>query len=438
MRKEESALSLADAALARRDPGFPGLAVALDPEALLTELRAYWPEADLGTARSTYIRYKPGTSCLLAYELQVAGGVVPIYVKAYSPSAAIKLRNFHRRRGRRRQFGPGRVVLEHLAMAVFIFPNDARVAALRLLPEAQSRRSLLCRLLPNYPDLWESTAHTLAYKPERRYVARLLAPSGEQAIIKLHSRTGYQGARNKAKGLKSRAVLRVPRRLGRSDHYSTVVYEWLPGRLLSEAVAATEPDLRAVTNAGAALAELHAQTAAKLPLLTHQAEAVRLLDVAGGLGMICPDLAGRTNDLALRLAAQLVQLPPQKCPIHGDFYAKQVLFDGDAVALVDLDEAVRGDPAADLGNFIAHLHRQVGRGDLAPHLVNPIQAALLEGYRPGNNHPVHDRIELYTAVSLLRLAQDPFRNREPDWPARIQAILEQVEALLATMPTKTA
>lgn len=438
MRKEESALSPDDAALARRDPGLPGLAVALDPEALVNELRGYWPKADLGTARSTYIRYKPATSCLLAYELQMAGGVVPIYIKAYSPSAEIKLHNIRRRPSRRGQLGPSHVVLEHLAMAVFIFPNDAKVAALPLLAEAQSRRSLLRRLLPNYPNLWESTAHALAYKPERRYVARLLAESGDQAIIKLHSETGYQGARNKAKALKSCSVLRVARRLGRSDHHSTVVSEWLPGHLLSEAIAATEPNLQAVTNAGAALAELHAQTGGKLPLLTSQAEAVRLLEVAGSLGILCPDLAGRTNGLALRLAAQLVQLPPRNCPIHGDFYAKQVLFDGDAVALVDLDEAVRGDPAADLGNFIAHLHRQAGRGDLAPHLVNPIKAALLEGYRLANTHPIHDRIELYTAVSLLRLAQDPFRNREPDWPERIKAILEQVEALIETMPTQTA
>jgi aminoglycoside phosphotransferase (APT) family kinase protein len=125
-----------------------------------------------------------------------------------------------------------------------------------------------------------------------------------------------------------------------------------------------------------------------------------------------------------------VNEPPVNLPTHGDFYAKQVLLADDSVAILDLDEAVRGDPAADLGNFVAHLERDALRGTLPSSRVELLQNALLEGYRVATHRPIPARTELYAAAGLLRLAPDPFRHREPDWPGRIEAILERTEAIL--------
>jgi ATP-binding cassette, subfamily B, bacterial len=434
---KKSSLSLDDTSLVQRDPYLPGLAVALDPEALVSELRKCLPDFEFQMVKSTYVRYKPRTSCLIAYELQVAGKIAPIYIKIYSPASEIKLHNARQKPTRPWQLRPSHVVLEHLSMVVFFFPYDAKVTALPILANPQFRQPLLQRLLPNCPEFWECKVQSIAYKPERRYVARLLTESGKKAIIKLHSEAGYEGARNKADALESSSILRIGRQLAHSNRHSIMVSEWLNGQLLSDIVAMAKPDLHAVANVGAALAELHMQGGGKLPILSRQAEAGRLLEATSSLGVLCPDLTRRAHHLTQFLVEQLIQLPTRKRPIHGDFYAKQVILDGDRVALLDLDEAVRGDPADDLGNFIAHLHRQVGRGELAVDLVNPIRAALLEGYRIASESGIPDRLELYSAVNLLRLAQDPFRNREPNWSARVRTILEQVESLIQNRPTKT-
>jgi len=42
-------------------------------------------------------------------------------------------------------------------------------------------------------------------------------------------------------------------------------------------------------------------------------------------------------------------------PVHRDFYHDQVLADGDALSLLDLDDTAMSEPALDVSNFIAHL-----------------------------------------------------------------------------------
>jgi len=85
-------LSSADTDLVRRDPLIPGLATLLDPDAFVTVLRRSLPEADLGTAQITYIRYKPRMNCLVAYQLEVGEAVVDIYAKAQGQDIKVKLR----------------------------------------------------------------------------------------------------------------------------------------------------------------------------------------------------------------------------------------------------------------------------------------------------------------------------------------------------------
>ncbi len=42
------------------------------------------------------------------------------------------------------------------------------------------------------------------------------------------------------------------------------------------------------------------------------------------------------------------------CTIHRDFYDKQLIVDGDSVALLDFDNLAIGDRAQDYGNFLGH------------------------------------------------------------------------------------
>jgi hypothetical protein len=422
-------LSSADAALVRRDPALPGLATVLDPDALVAALSRLLPAADLGPARSTYVRYKSGANCLVAYRIELAGVEVDVHAKAHRPDAEDKLRKARERPARPGPLGPGRVILKDQAVVVSVFPNDRELKALPRLDDPAERASLLRRVVPHQPRLWGGAMRQLHYKPERRYVARILAEDGSSATLKLYDEPSFGTARANAVALESRGPLRLAARLGRSERRRLVAFEWLPGRSLSEALA--DPTLGAAAGAtvGAALAELHGQEPAGLAQLTREQEAATLVALAPEIGFVCPELAERARGLAERLADVLVREPPVNGPTHGDFSADQVLLDGDTAAILDLDRAARGDPAADLGLFIAHLERDALRGRLAPGRVEPLRDALLDGYRADSHTLPPGRVELYTAVGLLRLAPDPFRCREPDWPAQTAAILERAEAI---------
>ncbi|HYO50385.1 MAG TPA: phosphotransferase, partial [Chloroflexia bacterium] len=248
--------------------------------------------------------------------------------------------------------------------------------------------------------------------------------------LKVYTDTGYREAKGNARAFKSCDVLKVPRRIGHSDRHNVLAFEWMQGRLLSDALADPNLDLTAVKRVGVALAEGHAQSVAKLVPLTREAEASTLLSVAAGLSFLCPHLAGRIQGLARTLAGMLMSEPPVYKPIHGDFYAKQVLLDGDSVVILDFDAASAGDPAADLGLFTAHLERGALRRNVPSDRLAPLSHVLLEGYASTTHQSPSERVGLYTAAGLLKLAPHPFRNLQRDWPQGIEATIARAEAIL--------
>lgn len=423
-------LSSEYASLARRDSSIPGLSTLLDPDAFLAALCTLLPEVDLRGASSRYVRYKPNTNCLSAYQLDVAGEMVDAYAKAYGLKDQHKLSKISRFSGVSGPLGPGRVVMKDQAIVVSVFPNDNNVESLDLLATDEDRARLLRRVLPDRPDLWSSSLEMLAYKPDRRYVGRLLVSGEPQAVVKFYTRSSFRRTSRSAKVVRSGEILRIARRLGRSNLRCVVALEWMPGRLLVDALEDPSFPSTPLAAVGAALAELHLQSARKIETRTRKREAVSLMAVADALAAICPNLAERVTPLAVRLADYLADQAPGAQTIHGDFYAKQVLLQGDQVALIDLDSAMGGDPAADLGNFMAHQERYALSGRVPHQRLESDREALLEGYRSSEIQLDLRRVDLYTAIGLLRIAVQPFRGRESDWPEKIERILERVEAIV--------
>ena len=425
-------LSPPDADLVRRERALPGLSVLLDPEAFVRAMRPHVPGAGLREASITYIRYKPETNCLITYRLETGGGPVTAYAKLHGRDAEVKLR-----KGREKEkdsitspLGPGRIVLEEISAVVILFPNDGKLKFLQELPDPTAWRRRLVDLFPERPDLWECEARTLAYKPERRYVAQLAAGGEPRAVLKYYNVGGFAQADANSAGFRSRGPLRVARRIGRSKRRRTLAFEWLDGRLLSEAITDPGQDLDEVAAVGAALAELHGQAPGGLAVSTRRKEAESWLALAEGIAFLHPSGEGRARSLARRLASLFPDDPATLRPIHADFYAKQVLVDGGKASLLDLDRAVRGDPAADLGRFLGHLERDALRGVVPPGRVEPVGNALLDGYRRASRSSLPSGVGPYVAAALLSLAPDPFRYREQEWPQRIEALLERAEAVL--------
>ncbi|MGH9943245.1 MAG: phosphotransferase, partial [Pyrinomonadaceae bacterium] len=263
-----------------------------------------------------------------------------------------------------------------------------------------------------------------------RYVAAWRVGGRNVAVLKAYVSGDYEAARANARAFESRGRLRLAQLLGDSDRRGVLAFEWLEGKPLSGMISAPDFDPSAIATVGAALVELHAQHPGNLVRLERKTEAAGLLRLARWMGDVWPRLAHQADDLASRIADQLLAAPSVCTPIHGDFYARQVLVADGMAAILDLDRAAYAEPAQDLGKFIAHVERDSLRGDFSPNRAAQIKEALLEGYRHKTGNLLPRRIRLHTAAGLLRLAPEPFRYREPDWPERAKAIIERAEQIL--------
>lgn len=420
-------LSPADSSLIHRDTELSGLTVLFDPNAFATALQPYLPEVDLSAVRSTYVRYKKGTNCIVAYELDVTKTKLQVYAKAFSANSYKKLQKF-KRLDTPGELGVGCIILEDYGIAVCFFPNDKDLEQLPRLTQQNSRQQLLQELLPTSVDLQQATLSNVRYKPERRYVG-LCTLGGSQVVLKAYTKEDYPQAKANAQSFVSRGILEIAPNIGYSDRNRLLAFNWIHQLPLNAAIAQPNFNDTSAILTGAALAEVHAQNPANLNVLNRNAEAQSLLAIGADLSFVCPQIAHLTQKLAKQLAERLLALPQLSVPIHGDFNAEQVLLGQDTVTFLDFDRAVRSDPAADLGSFIARIEHDKLRGNLSLNHLEKIKEALLQGYHAVLPDCQCDRIELYTAIGLFRLASEPFRYRESCWDTKTAAILQRAETL---------
>ena len=427
-------LCTAETELVRRDSAIPGLGLVLNPAAFAAALRRPPPAADLRDAQITYARYKPEVFCRVAYRLDVAGSELNVDVRACRPEDLARWVEEGAPAIVAGPLGPGRIVLEQCAAVITVFPNDLKLTALQHLTDAAQRRQTLQELLPGQPEFWPADLRCLRYRPERRFVAELRVANGARALLKSYTKKAYIRGEHNAQAFQSRGSLRIASLIGHSQSRRLLAFEWLPGRLLMDLCTSPECDGKAVSAAGAALAAFHAQAPEGLACWTREDEVADVNSLASEVGIICPNLADRAGDLARRLAARLAEAPVLRLPMHGDFSANQVLVSEHEVAIIDLDWACYGDPADDLGNFIAQVEALALCGEVSAGRVERVRDALLQGYAHAANRQPPERIGLYTALKVFRRARFPFRTREADWPQRTEALLDRAEAILEALP----
>ncbi|MGH8874310.1 MAG: hypothetical protein ACRDVM_03535, partial [Acidimicrobiia bacterium] len=241
-------LAAPDLALARRDRNLPGLAGVLDADLVAQRLRAALPELEVVTAHPYYVRYKPGTNCLVGYLINTRGGERLGYAKSVGPGGDPKLEKMLALRA---------VPLTGEA-AFTMFPTDRELPALARLSHPDTRRRLLGKLLPDRADLTTGHLRVLRYKPERRCVAVVEGRDGPEVVIRVYDRHDFFDPAHLASGVfSSDGPLRVARRLGRSHRHRVLALEWLPGMPLDTALAGGEVDRAALRRVGEALRLLH-------------------------------------------------------------------------------------------------------------------------------------------------------------------------------------
>ncbi len=202
--------------------------------------------------------------------------------------------------------------------------------------------------------------------------------------------------------------LLVPRPVGYVPELKLLVTEFLEGIALAPALyagASREPARRMAR----AVAALHALDVPLARRWSPRKEARNTREWIVGLTGRGPGAPGRAAGLLESLERRVSELPPgAETPVHRDFYADQVWDCDGRTAILDLDDARTGDPAVDVGNFLAHLALrplQFPETTAGCALARPaFLEAYLERLPAAAETGFRERVRFYEAASLLRLA----------------------------------
>lgn len=392
-------LSDADHAIVAADPALPGLALALDADAVAARL-------GLGPLAPAYLRYKPGETCTAHFH----GGGAGITLRAVTRE---RYATYRARREWQGPDGPARFLDEACAVALPAGADRAVKAARRLLDPVRGPRCIAALL---GPGAW--TLHPLRVKPGRRIALRADRDGVPVAIVKAVARKAWAQLLAGARAAAARPGLGLPLLAADADA-CILAQPWLAG----ETADAARHDPARFAAIGSALARLQipAVPGADAP---HPAYAAleSLIDLA-------PHLAPRAERIAAMLRIGLAEpAAPRFC--HGDFSADQVLLTPDGQRILDWDRAGPGAPLGDLGSFLARLDMDRLDG-LAPARADAAAVAFVSGYSAARGPVPEVGLAIARAAGLAALAIEPFRRRLPDWSRRTGTLLAETEALLA-------
>ena len=130
---------------------------------------------------------------------------------------------------------------------------------------------------------------------------------------------------------------------------------------------------------------------------------------AGRLQFAAPELGAKAERLLDAVTARLPAYDGAMTFLHGDFKGTQVLIDGGRINVIDLDSACIGDPAVDVGNMMADMHREAALAD-APYTRALADAFLDEYVALTGREDLAPRARAFRVIALVRMGVHGFRQ----------------------------
>ena len=430
-RAEAQSLSLSDLSVSSRlpsalraDPELPFLEMAWSPSHMQQFLNhqvlpAAWPGQQVTAVAIEDTAYKPGKECEILYSLQFADPV-----RGQSRWVAVTFANENKLGKIYRHYSGGDAVaqptpcpvvcLPEYGCLVEFFPRDWALPYLARALEPREVASLLskgraeakqARRLPKI--------EVLRYRCHSRCVLRytLDAPdgSGPQEVIGKVYDSGSLAVemaqvQNVLHTQATACGLIIPKPLKVIEEWGLLLMEQVPGTVVKLGVkqAQAPEQLKEVIELTATtLASFHCLRFESQKVRSLQTQLQRLHNIAALHHLVAPLFAQQVE----ALLEQIAQVGARSSAVthtvvHRDFVPDQLLRNKDQMGVVDFDSVCLGDPAIDVGNFMARLHHKaVSKANntfrqLAAYFLSEYQARLPE-------HRVGDRIHLFLSAFLV-------------------------------------
>ena len=313
-------------------------------------------------------------------------------------------------------------------LALHLFPHDP---ALPTLPQALDRATVRRTLAAAGLDVRNARV-TVVHHPRQGACVLRYDVDGRRLFAKVYGddATGSSVAAVQSRLRNLSGSVRFPTVLTYDPSLRLLVMEAVPGVHLTQPAGAGA--------AGHALAHLHGQDVAGAPTRTRAEDLADLDRALTVIGRFRPGVADLLRQAISEAVADAADAPAGVLT-HGDYTPSQLLWDGTAVGVIDLDDMCVADPARDLGRFIAAFalrsSRQIGMS-YASAQVSELTASLVEAYleaRPTDqpDHTLLRRVAVHRALSLARSAARSCRQLKEDRLAAALTLLS-VEADQAT------
>ena len=417
----------ATAARSARDGLVERLCDAVSPERVLPKLRRAWPalrEGDKELEALIVERVYPHADqgFVIHYEARLRqrgarfeqtlfAELPPIDVCVYAETVRQKLRKSRRGQCAAAKRPANLFVVEDLGLLFRVPGLDERIAGLKLFHDTGHALKALAEVLPSEGDsLGSLRTRLISHRLRKRCVVRFDlfrkdgAPAGslfakmyktatDKALTTHRATAALHGHFSERHGPAA-----IPRPIHFFEDNVVSILGGVDGRSLENEQQPCDNDIHGVANAlrsfhncGIRVEAQHGVSDERC-ILEHWTALVET---------VFPELAHEISSARAAVFRALEGFPnvaPKLC--HRDFHQKQVLFRGQGLVLIDFDTLAMGDPAIDIGNFLAHLRWQAWQDGDDP---RPIETAFLAGYGDELPH-FAARIEGFARAAQLRLA----------------------------------
>ncbi|MEZ4864413.1 MAG: aminoglycoside phosphotransferase family protein [Caldilineaceae bacterium] len=334
------------------------------------------------------------------------------------------------------------------AMQIQVAPLDSAFPHLPRLYSPPHLRVLLAPLL-GLPPKTMVQVQPIRYRPRQRHVLRLTLSTDETPPTDLQhffAKVYQAGAGAVAAQMTTiiadrlamaQEPLTALRPIAHLRNEELLLYPAVTGLPLTQALPQGGHSLGdTLQTIGAALHHLHRAPltpALRLPQTTFGAEVKAAARAGEHLAALWPSGHGRLLALLDRLLAQYDRLPTAEAALlHRDFKADHLLLTPAGLTLIDCDSCALGDPALDLGKFLADLQWWYTLADREG--AAKASGHFLQGYFRG--YTAHERklglarAHLYQVLYLLKNNVRRFNHFNASWQSQSEQMIGLAEQVI--------
>lgn len=428
------------------DPALPSLSMAWSKRAMReyfnrTVLPALLPRAQATAVKRENTRYSPGKACANLFALSLNDQTPRLATVTFGEGGWLSSASAQR---------DGVALFdEQRACLVELFPADFEMPGLAPATDPGQVAPFIAGRGGDWSaaDARSLRVEVLRYVPHRRCVLQyeIATAGGPRRLIgKVYAEAGRAAeVGRKLEALRDQlaGIAPAPAPIGVHEDWNLALMEWVPGdsmKRLLRGAPSLEDARDAVSRAAKALAALHTVRLAGGEVRSLRDEVRHVRKRGARIGLVAPALGARIEALLERLeplACDLTWEAPSF--IHDGFKPAQVLLDGGAVRIIDYDGSGPGDPALDVGKFMAQLRKEAVLGQRED--FRSLQASFLEQYVSCNSAAgVAERARVAECVALAQIAVQRFRSNPLEYArggdASLPAVLlREADACLARL-----